>query len=78
MPAYIYGAVKTKSLPRTVIADGSVSATGIVISNVSGGYYTLVEPGTYQLTASAPGKNTKSYTATVGVGQTLKHDFLLT
>jgi hypothetical protein len=77
MSAYIYGAVKTRTKPRTVITDGSVSASGIVISNIGGGFYTLVEPGTYELTASAPGMVSRTYSATVAVGQTLKHDFHL-
>lgn len=77
MSAYIFGSVKTKARPNKVIATGSVSATGIVVSNVSGGYYTMVEPGTYTLTATAPGRTSKTWNATVSAGQTLNHDFLL-
>lgn len=75
MSAYIYGSVKKPS--GAVRSDGSVTATALVVSNCSGGYYTLTPPGTYKLTAKAPGCTSKSYTATVAAGEILLHDFTL-
>jgi hypothetical protein len=75
MAAYIFGSVKSPS--GAVRTSGSVSASSLVVSNVSGGYYTLASPGTYKLTANAPGCVSKTFTATLSAGQMLQHDFIL-
>jgi hypothetical protein len=62
----------------TVLSAATVSCPGLIVTNVSGSYYTTTaNPGTYALTASCANYTPKTINVTILSGQTKSQDFHL-